>query len=57
MIIVAVTLIMAIFLGLLDFIFQQVTGGVITGDLVWIGLAIVLFFGGAAAFYFNGQQE
>jgi preprotein translocase subunit SecE len=57
MIIVAVTVAMAIFLGLLDFIFQEVAGGVILGDLTWIGVAIVLFLGGAAAFYFNGQQE
>jgi preprotein translocase subunit SecE len=57
MIIVAVTVAMAIFLGLFDSIFQQVTGGVIAGDLTWIGVAIVLFLGGAAAFYFNGQQE
>jgi preprotein translocase subunit SecE len=57
MIIVAVTVVMAIFLGLLDFIFQEVAGGVILGDLTWIGVAIVLFLGGAAAFYFNSKQE
>jgi preprotein translocase subunit SecE len=57
MIIVAVTVVMATFLGFLDFIFQEVAGGVILGDFIWIGVAIVLFLGGVAAFYFNGQQE
>ena len=57
LIIVAVTVSMALFLGLLDALFQEVAGGIILGDLVWIGTAIVLFLGGVAAFYFNGQQE
>ena len=57
MIIVAVTLAMAIFLGLLDYIFQIVASGIILGELIWIAIAIVLFLGGVAAFYFNGQQE
>ncbi len=55
-IIVAVTITMGIFLGLLDYIFQQVSAGVISGNLIGIGAAIVLFVGGAAAFYFNGQE-
>ncbi|MBN1219077.1 MAG: preprotein translocase subunit SecE [Anaerolineae bacterium] len=57
MIIVAVTVAMAIFLGLLDYVFQVVVGGVILGDIIWIIITIVLFLGGVAAFYFNGQQE
>lgn len=57
MIIVAVTITVAVFLGLLDFIFQEVTAGVLTGNWLWIGLAIILFAGGAAAFYFNSQRE
>lgn len=57
LIIVAVTVAMAIFLGLLDYIFQVVAGGIILGSLVWIGIAVVLFLGVFAAFYFNGQQE
>jgi preprotein translocase subunit SecE len=55
-IIVAVTVAMGIFLGLLDYIFQQVSAGVISGTLIGIGAAIVLFVGGVAAFYFNGQE-
>jgi len=55
-IIVVVTLAMAIFLGLLDYIFQIVTAGVVTGDFIQIGVALVLFIGGAAAFYFNAQE-
>jgi preprotein translocase subunit SecE len=56
-IVVSVTVAMAIFLGMLDYIFQMVTAGVIRGDYVWIGAAIVLLIAGAAAFYFNSQQE
>lgn len=57
LIIVAVAVAMAIFLGTLDYIFQVVVAGVISGDLIRIGIAIVLFLGGVAAFYFNSQQE
>ena len=56
-IIVIVTVTMAIFLGLLDYLFQSVAAGIIAGDPLRIGIAVVLFVGGAAAFYFNGQQE
>ena len=56
-IIVIVTIAMAIFLGLLDYIFQVVAAGVIGGDLLRIGVAVVLFAAGAAAFYFNNQEQ
>jgi len=56
-IIVLVTLGMAIFLGLLDYVFQVVVAGIISGDFIRIVVAVVLFLGGAAAFYINGQQE
>ena len=55
-IIVTVTVVMAIFLGLLDYIFQIVVAGVISGDIVRIVVAILLFLGGAAAFYYNSQE-
>ena len=57
LIIVAVTLVMAAFLGLLDYLFQVVAAGVISGDPLRIALAVILFVGGVAAFYFNGQQD
>lgn len=56
-IIVIVTITMAIFLGLLDYLFQIVAAGIIAGDLIRIGLAVILFLGGVAAFYLNSQQE
>jgi preprotein translocase subunit SecE len=56
-IIVIVTVTMAVFLGLLDYLFQIVAAGIIAGNPIRIGIAVVLFVGGAAAFYFNGQQE
>ncbi len=57
LIIVSVTVIMALFLGLLDYIFQQVAAGVIAGQILWVIVAVVLFVAGTAAFYFNSQIE
>ncbi|RMF04639.1 MAG: preprotein translocase subunit SecE [Chloroflexi bacterium] len=56
MIIVAVTVAMAFFLGALDYIFQIIVAGIIAGDLVRIGIAIVLLLAGAGAFYYNSQE-
>jgi preprotein translocase subunit SecE len=56
-IIVTVTVAVAIFLGLLDFIFQEVMSGVLRIDFIWLGLALVLLVGGAAAFYFNNLEQ
>ena len=55
-IIVIVTVAMAIFLGLLDYIFQLVTAGIVAGDFVRIAVAVVLFVGGVAAFYYNSLE-
>jgi hypothetical protein len=49
--------VVAIFLGLLDFLFQEVVSGILLNNFVWIAVAIVLFVAGASAFYFNSQQE
>jgi len=57
LIIVTVTVVMAIFLGALDYVFQVVTAGIIGGDFIRITIAVVLLIGGVAAFYFNNQQE
>lgn len=56
MIIVAVSVTMAIFLGTLDYLFQVVAAGVINGELIPIIIAIVLFAITTAAFYFNNQE-
>lgn len=55
-IIVIVTVAMAVFLGLLDYIFQIVTAGIVSGDFVRIVVGVLLFLGGAAAFYYNSQE-
>jgi preprotein translocase subunit SecE len=55
-VIVIVTLVMAAFLGILDYLFQVVVAGVISGDMIRVGLAVVLFLGGTAAFYYNSQD-
>lgn len=56
LVIITVTVAMAIFLGSLDYLFQIVVAGIIIGDIIRIGLAVVLFLGGIAAFYFNAQE-
>jgi len=55
-IIVIVTVVMAIFLGTLDYVFQIITAGIISSNWISIIVAVVLFIGGAAAFYFNSQE-
>jgi preprotein translocase subunit SecE len=56
-IVVGVTVVMAVFLGMLDYIFQIVASGVIAGNIIWIVVAVGLFAAGAAAFYFNSKLE
>ncbi len=56
LIIVAVTIVMAFFLGALDYVFQVTVAGIISGDLIRIGLAVVLFLAGTAAFYYNSLE-
>jgi len=56
LIIVAVTLVMAIFLGTLDYIFQGLVAGIIIGSWLQIGVSVILFAAGAAAFYYNSQE-
>jgi preprotein translocase subunit SecE len=56
LIIVTVTVVMAIFLGSLDYIFQVVVAGIIVGDPLRIAVGFILFLGGAAGFYYNSQE-
>ncbi|MDM8528061.1 preprotein translocase subunit SecE [Anaerolineales bacterium HSG24] len=57
LIISAVTVAMAAFLGVFDYVFQVVVRGIISGDLIMVGAGVVLFAAAAAAFYFNAQEE
>jgi len=56
-IIVIVTVAMALFLGLFDYIFQITASGIVLGDPLLLGIGLVLFVAVAAAYYFNGTQE
>lgn len=56
-VIVLVTVAMAAFLGILDYVFQILAGQVIERDLISLGITIGLFAAGVAAFYYNNQQE
>ncbi|MFN8459929.1 MAG: preprotein translocase subunit SecE [Anaerolineae bacterium] len=57
LIIVGVTVAMAAFLGILDYVFQIIVGGVISGNVIGMVVAVVLLAVGAAAFYYNSRQE
>jgi preprotein translocase subunit SecE len=57
LIIVAVTIAMAVFLGLFDYLFQEAVSGIILGQVAWFAVAIVLFLAGVAAFYYNSREE
>jgi preprotein translocase subunit SecE len=57
LIIVAVTIAMAVFLGLFDYLFQETVGGIIRGQVIWVGIAVVLFLAGASAFFYNSREE
>ena len=57
LIIVGVTVAMAAFLGVLDYVFQIIVGGVISGNVIGMVVAVVLLAVGAAAFYYNSLQE
>ena len=57
LIIVAVTIAMAVFLGLFDYLFQETVGGIVLGQAAWFVVAIVLFLAGVAAFYYNSREE
>jgi preprotein translocase subunit SecE len=57
LIIVAVTIAMAVFLGLFDYLFQETVSGIILGQVVWFVIAVVLFLAGVAAFYYNSREE
>jgi len=57
LIIVAVTIAMAVFLGLFDYLFQETVGGIVLGQVVWMVIAVVLILAGAAAFFYNSREE
>ena len=57
LIIVAVTIAMAVFLGLFDYLFQETVSGIILGQVAWFAVAVVLFLAGVAAFYYNSREE
>ena len=57
LIIVAVAFAMSAFLGTVDYIFQTTVSGIIANDTIAYIAFVILFFAGAAGFYFNNQQE
>ena len=56
LIVLGTTVAMSIILGFSDFIFGKIMGGIIIGNLVWIGVGVLVVIGGAAAIYFIERE-
>jgi preprotein translocase subunit SecE len=47
---------MSIILGLADFLFAEIMRGVVTGNLVWIGVGVLVVIAGVVAIYFIERE-
>lgn len=56
LIVLAATVGMSIILGASDFIFARIMRGVVTSDLMWILLGVIVVIGGATAIYFVERE-
>jgi preprotein translocase subunit SecE len=57
LIVLGATVVMAIFLGLLDFIFQTIVSGILQFSWVWVVIAVVVLIAGSAIFIFNSREQ
>jgi preprotein translocase subunit SecE len=56
LIVLGATVAMSIILGISDLVFAKIMQGVVTNDLVWIGVGILVVIAGAAAIYFIERE-
>jgi preprotein translocase subunit SecE len=56
-IVLAVTISMAIFLGLLDYLFSLQLGGMLEGNAIAVGISVVVVVGGIVAAVILNRQE
>jgi preprotein translocase subunit SecE len=56
LIVLGTTVAMSIILGVSDFLFSEIMKGIVTSNLVWIGVGAVVAIGGAAAVYVIGRE-
>lgn len=56
LIVLGTTVAMSIILYGSDLVFSQVMEGIITSNLLWIGIGVLLAIGGVAVVYFAGRE-
>ncbi len=56
LIVLAATTAMALVLGAGDFVFAEVVRGVVTSNLLWIGIGVLVIVAGVAAVYLNERE-
>jgi len=47
---------MSLVLGASDFVFSEVMRGIVTSDLIWIGVGVLVVIGGVVAVYFIERE-
>jgi len=56
LIVLGATVGMSALLGVGDFIFSRIMQGIVTSNLVWIGVGVIVVVGGVAAVYTVGRE-
>lgn len=56
LIVLGATVGMSIILGASDLLFSEIVRGIVTANLIWIGIGALVVIGGVAAIYFIGRE-
>ena len=56
LIVLGAVVVMSIILGLADFLFAEIMRGIVTSNLIWIGVGVLVVLVGVAAVYFMGRE-
>jgi preprotein translocase subunit SecE len=56
LIVLGATVGMSIILGLSDFVFSKVMQGIVTSNLIWIGVGVLIIVGGVAVVIFVERE-
>jgi preprotein translocase subunit SecE len=56
LIVLGATVGMSIILGLSDLLFSRIMQGIVTNDLIWIGVGLLIVIGGVTGVYFMERE-
>lgn len=56
LIVLGTTVGMSIILGISDLVFSRIMQGIVTSDLMWIGVGLLIVIGGVAGVYFMERE-